>query len=51
VLVLTRKGPSLLKEPRGSVLFVRPEIGMIEEEKDGPVVEAVTGPLSPKMAE
>ena len=48
---MTRKGTSPLKEAGESVLFVRPEIGMIEEEEDSPVMEAVTGPLGLEMAE
>jgi hypothetical protein len=48
---LTRKPASLLKEERDSVLLVNPEIGMVEEEEDSLVMEAVAGPLSPKVAE
>ena len=48
---MTRKCPSLLKKARGSFLFVSPEIGVIEEEEDRLVMEAVASPLGPKMAE
>jgi len=42
--------PSSLKEWREGVLFVNPEIRVIKEEKDRLVMEAVAGPLGPKMA-